>query len=31
MDSEPLPDNLTEKQNNPIKEAMSITASSIIG
>ncbi len=31
MDSEPLPDNLTRKQNNPVKEAIYITVSSLIG
>ena len=31
MDSEPLPDSLTRKQNNPVKEAMFTTVSSFIG
>jgi|LAHS01.1.fsa_nt_gb hypothetical protein len=31
VDSEPLPDNLTRKQNNPVREAMFITVSSLIG
>jgi hypothetical protein len=31
VDSEPLPDNLTGKHNNPIKEAMFIAASSLMG
>ena len=30
MDSEPLPDNLTRKHNNTVREAIFITVSSLI-